>query len=313
MEPSDLDSNYWVVVKGKCNSDTARDFTIMMPDIVITSEPSNVQLCEGETATFSVEASIVGGTSIAYQWEKDGQILSDNSRIAGTNTNTLQISNVSITDAGVYNVEITNLPSGFVKSSAPATLTVDVKPTITQQPLATINLNVGEALNLSVDVDGTQPMNYQWYKDGDPISGATNSSYTKSNVTSDDAGVYYCVINNICGVAKSSDAVVTVTFKVIAGDVIDVSNSANILLASPNPFSESITIIFNSKEIDYGRMTITDAMGNEVANLFEGRLGIGANQVTFTPSNFNLGSGVYFCRLILSSGKQLSTQLLYIK
>lgn len=313
IRPSDLDSNYWVVVKGKCNSDTARDFTIMMPDIVITSEPSNVQLCEGETATFSVEASIVGGTSIAYQWEKDGQILSDNSRIAGTNTNTLQISNVSMTDAGVYNVEITNLPSGFVKSSAPATLTVDVKPTITQQPLATINLNVGEALNLSVDVDGTQPMNYQWYKDGDPISGATNSSYTKSNVTSDDAGVYYCVINNICGVAKSSDAVVTVTFKVIAGDVIDVSNSANILLASPNPFSESITIIFNSKEIDYGRMTITDAMGNEVANLFEGRLGIGANQVTFTPSNFNLGSGVYFCRLILSSGKQLSTQLLYIK
>lgn len=313
VRPSDLGSNYWVVVTGKCNSDTARNFTIMIPDIVITSEPNDVQLCEGETAIFSVQASVVGGTSLTYQWRKDGQRLSDNSRITGSHTSTLQISNVSMADAGNYDVEITNLPSGFTKSSAPGTLTVDVKPTITQQPPASINLNLNETLYISVDVDGSQPMNYQWYKDRNPIPGATNSSYTKQNVTSDDAGVYYCVINNICGEVKSSDAVVTVTFKVIAADVTDINSTDNILLASPNPFSESITITFSSKEIDYGRVTITDAMGNEVAKLFEGRIEIGTHQIIFTPSNFSLASGVYFCKLLLSSGKQISTQLLYIQ
>ncbi len=316
IRPSDLDSNYWVVASGKCGSDTAIGFSITAPDIVINTQPSNVQICEGESATFAVDASIVGGTSLVYQWRKDGQLLADDLRITGANTNTLKITNVMLADVGNYDVIITNLPSGFVKSSAPATLVVDVKPTITQQPQPTTSLNTGEDLTLIVDADGSLPLTYQWYKDNIPISGATNNTYTKTSVTSDDAGTYYCMVENACGSVKSNDAIVTVTFKVIAGGIAngnDSPNSFNSLLALPNPFNEAVAITFNSSEIALGKVTITDALGNEVAKLFEGEIVVGQNRFDFNPAEFNLGSGIYFCKLMLSNGKQLSTQLMYIK
>jgi hypothetical protein len=57
-------------------------------------------------------------------------------------------------------------------------------------------LHIGDNLDLSVTVGGTANT-YQWYKDGNPISGATSDTNSITNYDpTTDAGVYYCLINN---------------------------------------------------------------------------------------------------------------------
>jgi len=69
------------------------------------------------------------------------------------------------------------------------------------------SLNPGDTLELFVTVTGTEPMSYQWskaYEGGGEIEGATESTYTKENITGEDGGGYYCTVTNEFGTTKSS-------------------------------------------------------------------------------------------------------------
>jgi M6 family metalloprotease-like protein len=80
----------------------------------VTSQPQSQTALAGDPANFAVEAS--GSAPLAYQWRKDGTAL------AGATETALQLAAVSLADAGVYDVLVTNL-FGSVTSS-PATLVV---------------------------------------------------------------------------------------------------------------------------------------------------------------------------------------------
>lgn len=58
-----------------------------------------------------------------------------------------------------------------------------------------IDLDEGEELNLSITVGGSEN-NYQWYVDDIAINNASNMTYTKSNITTDDEGIYHVEITN---------------------------------------------------------------------------------------------------------------------
>jgi len=67
--------------------------------ITITSQPSNDEL-SGDTASFSVEATVVGGVSLTYQWQistDDGANWND---INGETNATLNLSGLSSNDVG---------------------------------------------------------------------------------------------------------------------------------------------------------------------------------------------------------------------
>ena len=83
-------------------------------------------------------------------------------------------------------------------------------PQIIYQP-ANVTAAVGQSATFSVGVAGTWPMYYQWRKDGQNISGATQSSHTISSVQTADAGSYSVYIWNSVGVVFSSSATLTVT------------------------------------------------------------------------------------------------------
>lgn len=53
----------------------------------------------------------------------------------------------------------------------------------------------GGPTTLTVTVGGSSNT-YQWLKNGNPISGATSSSYTITTVTASDSGLYSCLISN---------------------------------------------------------------------------------------------------------------------
>jgi hypothetical protein len=63
---------------------------------------------------------------------------------------------------------------------------------ITQQPTNTTGVERGSA-TFAVAVSGAPPYNYQWRRAGADIPGATNSSYTLSNLRTNDAGAQFSV------------------------------------------------------------------------------------------------------------------------
>jgi trimeric autotransporter adhesin len=70
---------------------------------VITTEPVGVTKCQGQATTFSVNAS--GTATLNYQWRKNGINI-------GTNASTYNIPSISTSDAGNYDVIISNFCGG---------------------------------------------------------------------------------------------------------------------------------------------------------------------------------------------------------
>ncbi|MBS0663476.1 MAG: PQQ-binding-like beta-propeller repeat protein, partial [Verrucomicrobia bacterium] len=75
--------------------------------------------------------------------------------------------------------------------------------TITTAPVAQ-TFAIGSALTLSVAATGPGTLTYQWYKDGNAISGATGAIYTKSNAQTGDSGSYTVKVTSSTGPTATS-------------------------------------------------------------------------------------------------------------
>ncbi|MCU0788334.1 MAG: immunoglobulin domain-containing protein, partial [Verrucomicrobia bacterium] len=87
--------------------------------------------------------------------------------------------------------------------------TIVPPPEITVQPLSQ-NQPEGSGLLLSVEADGTPPLDYQWYKDLGPIPGATNSGFSLGSATTNDTGDYFVIVSGPSGAVTSSVASVVI-------------------------------------------------------------------------------------------------------
>ena len=90
----------------------------------------------------------------------------------------------------------------------------------------------------------------------------------------------------------------------ILGDSLDAKKihpaSLELEQNSPNPFSSQTNITFAIPEQDYISLRISDAIGKEIATVYEGTLEAGKYSMVFNASN--LPHGVYFYRLSTPSG-----------
>ena len=104
--------------------------------------------------------------------------------------------------------------SGTISVTAPAgggssatSFNVLVPPTITTQP-ASQTVAVGAGVTFTVSASSATA--YQWRFNGGNISGATGSSFSKSNLQLTDSGNYDVVVSNAAGSVTSSTASLTV-------------------------------------------------------------------------------------------------------
>jgi autotransporter-associated beta strand protein len=177
---------------------------------VITLEPASRTNNAGTVATFTVIAS---GTSLGYQWLKNGLPLTDGGNVSGSTTATLILANVQDQDQAGYTVILTNILN-VVTSSPAATLTVIDAPVITQAPASRTN-NAGTTATFTVAFTGTSP-SYQWYRNGNiltngnNVSGATTGVLTLTSVQDADAtnGSYTVTLSNAAGTATSTPAAI---------------------------------------------------------------------------------------------------------
>jgi len=192
---------YSVLIVNAVGSTISADaiLTINVPP-GIAAQPQDQAISVGGTATFSVTAT--GTAPLSYQWRKNG------GAISGATASVYTLASVLSSDAGSYAVVVSNT-AGSV-TSANAVLTVNVPPDIAAQPQNQA-VSVGETAAFSVVATGTAPLSYQWRKNGVAISGATASSYTRSNVQSGDVGLYSVVVSNPIGSVTSLEAALTLT------------------------------------------------------------------------------------------------------
>ncbi|MEO5804400.1 MAG: immunoglobulin domain-containing protein, partial [Verrucomicrobiota bacterium] len=165
---------------------------------IITSQPTNQTVAAGANATFRVTAT--GSQPLIYQWRFNG------TNIGSATTSSLTLSNVQPANSGNYSVLVTN-SSGNITSSN-ALLTVGIPPAITVQPQDQ-NVLLGSNATFSVSATGTS-LNYQWRRSGIPISNATVSSYSITNVQSTNTGGYSVIVTNAIGSVTSVVANLTV-------------------------------------------------------------------------------------------------------
>ena len=85
-----------------------------------------------------------------------------------------------------------------------------VAPSIVSQPASQSAL-VGDSVNFSVVAGGSEPLAYQWNKNGSTIAGATNPSYTQMAVPEDDGAMFAVIVTNPAGSAQSAPAQLTVS------------------------------------------------------------------------------------------------------
>ncbi len=84
-------------------------------------------------------------------------------------------------------------------------------PVITEHP-QNLTVGEGEAATFCVMATGSDPLTYEWYRDGQLIAGATSNCYTLSSVSSADNGaLFYAVVSNAYGSEVAATAVLTVS------------------------------------------------------------------------------------------------------
>ena len=173
--------NYTLVITnayGAITSSVAA-LTVVFPP-AITNQPASPTVFGGSNAVFTVAAS--GNTPLAYQWLKNGTNLANGTGIAGATTNVLTLTAVTTNSSGNYTVIITNL-YGAATSSV-AGLTVVLPPVFTVTTVTNRTLQCGSnVVNLAVTVSGTTPLSYQWSLDAVPLTNATNTTFSLTNLT----------------------------------------------------------------------------------------------------------------------------------
>ena len=96
--------------------------------------------------------------------------------------------------------------------TCPFSSTVDLPPTVVDQPDDQLNQIPQSNVSFSITATGTEPLSYQWQKDGadlsntDYIEGVTTTTLVVRDITKADEGAYSCVVTNHVGVDESDAA-----------------------------------------------------------------------------------------------------------
>ena len=169
--------------------------------VEINSQPSNTAICASYSANLNVVAS---GDGLTYQWYKgtigSGVAIVNSSNITGASSNILNFKQASTDDAGPYYAIVSGTSPCTEIITDQVTLKVDQSITITTQPITQTVCQGVTNLSFTVAANaGSDPLTYQWRKNGVAITDATAASYDIPEATSATAGNYDVVITGSSG------------------------------------------------------------------------------------------------------------------
>lgn len=244
---------------------------------VITSQPQNVTVCEGDTIRLQIGAT---GDGLTYEWRKGASL------IPGVNTNTYIIPSAKLTDAGTFNCTVRGECIPFPVSTN-ATVTVRRTTDIVTQPTDRLNHPQGTEAEFCVDAVGNN-LTYQWYQNGLSLGTVLPTAQSRClkipNASANFNGLYYCKVTGDCGIDSSITARLDVGTSVQSGNE---NSFATYSMTSPttgyvtlNPLGECSA-----------KVSIVNSLGLTVMHLQTGMFSSTSN-LPFDLSN--LASGIYW-------------------
>ncbi len=201
---------YSVIVSNAAGTATSSNASLTLGTLpfLTVAPPASQTNFVGESTNFTVTA---GGTApLFYQWLFNGTAL------ASQTNATLNLTNLQLTNGGVYSIIVSN-QFGAVTNSAieviAAAPAIQAGPNggnpATGQPQS-LTVVQGQTATFSVNAVGSAPLTYQWRFGGVNITGATNTVLTLANAQPAQAGLYSVVISNPFGATTSANATLTV-------------------------------------------------------------------------------------------------------
>lgn len=180
---------------------------------------------------FTLQPTIHGSQSRTYQWYFGGRAL------AGANQPFLRLPNIQEASEGAYEVEVSN-GFGSVRRSG---LWVGVQPSAPRIPdpnPASLTVLEGAPMRLALDVRGTTPIRYQWFRENQPRPDQTNATLFLSAVTPSDAGNWRLQAINQVGSSEGPSIEVAVE----ASEPRILQQETWRLVNAGNPFAWSPTV-----------------------------------------------------------------------
>ena len=264
-------------VTGSPVTSNAITMTVNTPlpsSVIIAANPTG-SICSGTNVTFTATPTN-GGTTPAYQWKKNG------SNITGATNSTY--SSTTLSNGDIITCIMTS--NATCISGSPAT-----------SNSITITVNAGGPANVSIvanpggiictgssvtftatPTNGGSPT-YQWKKNGNIISGATNSTYTSATLANND--IITCVMTSSLSCATGSPVISnSINMAVNTGAAAGISISAN----PSGTICSGSSVTFTAMPINGG--TPVYQWKKNGANI------TGATNSTFTSSTLTNGDAI---------------------
>jgi hypothetical protein len=286
---------YHLVITGTCNNVTSNNVTLTVNTAAaITGQPTDVTVCNGTAASFTVTAT---GTGATYQWQSATAVGGPYTNIAGATSATYNIASTTpAMNNTYYQAVVTTTSCAGTATSTPAHLTVNTVATITAQPTDQ-SACVPNAAAFTVAATGTG-LTYQWQSSTDGgttfnnIAGATSATYTINPTAFSMNGTKYRVqILSTCSpTTPTTSNAVTLT---VNNPVSVTQNPVNQKGCAGDNFTFSVTAV-SSGSITYQWQVSTDG-GATYTNV-----AANGNASTYTVTNAPIYANGFKYRVIVS-------------
>jgi PKD repeat protein len=201
---ADDGSTFRCVVSNAADSATSETATL-------TVLPNQPPIAEFAASPVFGEAPLTVNFDASASSDPDGTIASYAWDFGDGETGTGMLTSHTYSNPDTYTVTLAVTDDSAASHSTSVTISVTpAPPRITLQPL-NLSIKVGQSATFSVAADGTEPLGYQWQKNGMDIEGATAESHiTPATTLADNGSTFRCVVSNVAGSATSETATLTV-------------------------------------------------------------------------------------------------------
>jgi len=213
---------------------------------------------------------------------------------AGSGVRDIRIVSLKLSDFGIdasNYLDIANFRFSPGGASDPAFIAYNANaflipaPEITQQPTSQVACpGTGNSATFTVTATGTG-LAYQWRKNGVEIPGATNPTYTISNVQASDVGAYSVKVTNVAGSVISSTVYLNTVVAVEPVATATCRNTPAVLSYEANGLS--VTYQW------YSNTTLSNTGGTLIS---------GATSSSFSPA-VNVAGTFYYYSVATSNGQ----------
>jgi hypothetical protein len=283
-----------------------------LPPVTTNNTSQTFDVPSGTGYIWSIEsdgcAMISGTLDLPQPDELNAVISSSTPSCFNQSTGTAVISASGGTPPYLYSEDGINYNSSPIMTGLPAgnhvffimdnngcigTVSVEIASLPSLNPGAHNNVSITVCPNYNPDVltfttpvtGGSAPYSYQWYLNGNPIAGASNSVYDPLNLLNSGIYTYYCTVSDGCGQAENTSA-----------KIITVVDEASITISGGGTYCQNEFVTL-TPEVTGGTGTIIYQWQESPDNSTWTSISGATNAVFNPPTN---AAGQYYYRVDLT-------------